>query len=516
MDPSQPLAGSLVLQNGRISQVVPGTKSIPEGSHKKEENFGGRIILPGLTDSHIHLRQYALNLKQLDVETPTKSECLDRVSTKARSLPPGEWILGHGWDHNRWAMGYGSLDELDQAAPSNPVYLTAKSLHVSWVNTLALEAAGVSKTTPDPSGGKISRDQQGNPTGLLFEEAVKLIEEILPTPDLKKTAGAIRDAQKVLWKLGLTGVHDFDRKICFQALQLLNSENELLLRVQKNIPLELLSPAIELGIRTGFGGEMIWIGGVKVFADGALGPQTAAMLTPYQDSGGQKGMLLLSEQELQETGIRAARHGLAMAIHAIGDRANRTVLNALAQVRLFEKQQGGAVLPHRIEHVQLISPEDKNRLAELGITASMQPIHAISDMEMADRYWGNRASLAYAPQTQLEAGARVIFGSDAPVENPNPFWGIHAAVSRRRPDGSPGPNGWYPAQRISRHEAINAYTTTPAEASSRDQLLGKLSPGYAADLIVLDQDPFTIPVDEIRHLSPSGTMVNGEWVYRSF
>jgi predicted amidohydrolase YtcJ len=315
--------------------------------------------------------------------------------------------------------------------------------------------------------------------------------------------------------MGLTGVHDFDQELCINALIYLESEGKLGLRVQKSIPELYLDQAIEFGYRTGDGTDWLWFGGVKDFADGALGPQTAAMLAPYQGSD-HLGMLLKSEEGLYELGVRAAGGNLALSIHAIGDLANRTVLNAFTRLRQYEKKHGIKPLAHRIEHVQLIDPEDVGRLADLGITASMQPIHASSDMEMADVYWGKRTAYAYAPRHHLDQGTRVIFGSDAPVESPNPWLGIHAAVTRQRADGNPGVDGWHPHNRVSVDEALKAFTVSPAEASGKGNRQGKLAPGFWADCILLDKDPFQCHPHELMDIQPLGTMINGIWVYRNF
>jgi predicted amidohydrolase YtcJ len=295
----------------------------------------------------------------------------------------------------------------------------------------------------------------------------------------------------------------------------------LRLRVLKSIPLEDLEGALEVGLRSGFGDDWLRIGGVKLFADGALGPHTAAMFTPYEDDVSNKGMLFLDSEQIYEYGRQAVEGGLSLAIHAIGDRANHEVLNAFESLRTYEaqvKQAEGRFdepqLRHRIEHVQALHPRDVGRLAELGVIASMQPIHALSDMDMADRFWGARARLAYAWKSQLHNGANLIFGSDAPVDSPNPFWGLYAAVTRRRFDGSPGPQGWHPEQRLSLAQAIHAYTTGAAYAAGCEDRLGKLAPGYLADLLVLDDDPFTCQADLLRSIQPRATMVSGEWVFQ--
>lgn len=515
MDAGSAEVSGLFIEDGRISHTLTGAEANEPPIRGSFLDLGGRIVLPGLIDSHLHLRKYAETLDKINCETETKADCLAIVREKALSLNPGEWILGHGWNHNNWQEGYGTAAELDQVAPGHPVYLTGKSLHVSWANSKALAFAGINENTQDPAGGVLQRDPDGIPTGILFENAVKLIEMVIPIPSAEMAASSILKAQESLWKMGLTGVHDFDRELCIQALQILTLEGLLHLRVQKSIPSEYLDQAIQLGYRTGVGNDWLWFGGVKEFMDGALGPQTAAMLAPYQGSE-ETGMLLKSEDEIIQLGRKAADHGISLSIHAIGDLANRILLNALEDVRSYEKEIGLYPLPHRIEHVQLIDPADLPRLAELDIIASMQPIHATSDMEMADAYWGERTAYAYAPKAQFDHGAQVIFGSDAPVESPNPWLGIHAAVTRRRVDGAPGPDGWHPEGRLSVDQALAAYTINPARAAGREKSQGKLASGYWADLIVLDTDPYNCPADEIPGIQPLGTMAAGKWVYRNF
>ena len=515
MDAGSAEVSGLVIEDGRISHTLTGAEGKEPPARGNFLDLGNRIVMPGLIDSHLHLRKYAETLDKINCETETKADCLAKVREKALSLSPGEWVLGHGWNHNNWQEGYGTATELDQAAPNHPVYLTGKSLHVSWANSRALLLAGIDEKTQDPPGGVLQRDPDGNPTGILFENAVKLIESVIPIPSVEMAASSILKAQESLWKLGLTGVHDFDRELCIQALQLLTGDGLLHLRVQKSIPSEYLDQAIQLGYRTGEGNDWLWFGGVKEFMDGALGPQTAAMLAPYQDAR-ETGMLLKSEKEIIQLGRKAADHGLSLSVHAIGDLANRTLLNALEDIRSYEKEIGLDPLPHRIEHVQLIDPADLPRLAELDIIASMQPIHATSDMEMAAAYWGERTSYAYAPKAQFDQGAQVIFGSDAPVENPNPWLGIHAAVTRRRVDGAPGPDGWHPEGRVLIDQALSAYTINPARAAGKEKSQGKLASGYWADLIVLETDPYSCPVAELPGIKPLGTMSAGKWVYRNF
>ncbi len=516
MSPSKPIASTLVIRDGRILAVGDPSDILPTLETNVETlDLGGRTVIPGLIDSHIHLEQYALGLEKIDCETPTKPECLQRVEERVQHTPPGEWIQGHGWNQNNWHDGFGTAAELDKIAAHHPVYLTAKSLHAAWLNSEALRLAAIHRSTPDPPGGRIGRDEHGVPNGILFESAMGILERVLPRPSVEKVTQAIRSALPHLWQLGITGVHDFDRRTCFAALQILDARGQLALRVVKSIPLEDLPHAIDIGLRSGFGSDHLCIGGVKAFADGALGPRTAAMIQPYEGELDNRGILILDAEELFDHGRLAIENGLSLAVHAIGDHANHEVLNAFSQLRAFERDKNLPALRHRIEHVQLIHPDDAGRLADLNIIASMQPIHATSDMDMADRFWGKRASHAYAWRTQLNHGAALAFGSDAPVESPNPFWGIYAATTRRRQTEASSATGWYPEQRLSPIEAITAYTRGAAFAASWENKVGSLAPGYFADLLVLDKDPFTCDPQDLLNMCPYATMLAGEWVYQN-
>jgi predicted amidohydrolase YtcJ len=511
LDPAKPQASAIVVDHGEV-MAVGGDEILASFGGAEKQDLGGRVVLPGLIDAHLHLHYYALALQKIDCETNTLQECLTRVEARARSAGPAEWILGHGWNQNVWGEWPRAAD-LDRIAPNQPVYLTAKSLHAAWANTAALQLAGVTAGTPDPKDGKIQRDEHGMPTGILLENAVALVGNLVPEPDIGTLAEAMDKAQRILWRMGLTGVHDFDRRESFMALQQLHAEQRLKLRVTKNIPVDLLEQSFQLGLRTGFGDDWLRIGSVKVFMDGALGPRTAAMFQPYAGEPENRGILNLDGEQLFEFGRRAADVGLGMTVHAIGDRANHEVLNAYEQLRAYETEKHLPHLRHRIEHVQVLHPDDVPRLAQLNVVASMQPIHATSDMYMADQYWGERTAYAYALKTQLDMGAHVAFGSDAPVESPNPFWGIHAAVTRCRADGSPGPEGWHPEQRLSMQQAIEGFTTGASYAAYAEQRQGRLTPGSLADLIVLEKDPFTADPAEVKDFQSSATMVGGDWVY---
>ena len=514
-DPSNPSATAILIAGGRI--IAVGSKdqleSIAHGKVDKRD-MKGATILPGLTDAHIHMQYYSLGLSKVDCETKTKGECLRRVGERARSSKPGEWVLGHGWQQNDWDGEFPTAAELDAVAPNNPVYLTAKSLHAAWANTSALKLANITDATPDPKDGAIQRDAQGKATGILLETAMASVNAAVPQPTTAEIEAAMLKAQSVLWGMGITGIHDFDRRDSFMALQSLRTQGKLKLRVCKNIPVESVEQANDLGLRTGFGDEMLWIGSVKAFMDGALGPRTAAMFQPYEGESENKGILNMDGEELFEHARKAADVGLSMTVHAIGDKANHEVLNAFEQLRYYETQNGLPHLRHRIEHVQVIHPDDAPRLAKLNVIASMQPIHATSDMYAADRYWGKRAELSYAWRTQLNYGAVLAFGSDAPVESPNPFLGLHAAITRQRADGSPSAQGWYPEQKLTLAEALSAYTYGAAYTANAEDRLGKLAEDYHADLIVLPEDPFKTDSKTLLTIAPSAVMIDGEWVLR--
>ena len=513
-DPAHPTGSAIVIDRERILAVGEANNLLPQYPNAEKQNMEGHVILPGLTDAHLHLKHYALSLQKIDCETDTKDECLRRVEERLKTARPGEWILGHGWNQNVWGL-WPTAAELDAVAPDNPVYLTAKSLHAAWANTTALRLANITSQTSDPQNGQVQRDAKGNATGILLETAMELVGDKIPEPGIGEIADAMEKAQAILWKMGLTGVHDFDRRDSFMALQQLHKHGRLKLRVLKNIPVELLDQAYELGLSAGFGDDWLRIGSVKVFMDGALGPHTAAMFQPYIGEEDNRGILNMDGEELFEHGRKAAQVGLALTVHAIGDRANHEVLNAYEQMRNYESENHLPAFRHRIEHVQVIHPDDAARLGKMNIIASMQPIHATSDMLMADAFWGERSRLAYAMRTQLDHGARLALGSDAPVESPNPFLGLYAAVTRRRADGSPSVEGWYPEQKLTMAEAWEGYSIGPAYAAYMENRLGRLAPGYLADLIVLKKDPFTGKAEDLLTMQSFATMVGGEWVHTS-
>lgn len=515
----QPLVSALAIRDGKI--VAAGHDEEIEGTLRPggdAVNLGGRTVVPGLVDAHVHLSSYAHSLHMIDLRgVASPQEAVERVAERAAQTPPGEWIRGHGWSQERWPdRAFPRAGQIDALVSRHPVYLTTQSLHAAWVNSRALQQAGITAQTPDPPGGTIGRDEAGNPNGMLLETAMDLVSDEIPSPAPETVAERVGTAIEQAHRSGLTGIHDFDGAAAFRAYQILRARDDLTLRIVKNIPVSLLDQALELGLRWGFGDDFLRIGGVKTFADGALGPRTAWMVEAYEGEPDNYGICVTDPEEITENVRRASAAGLPSTVHAIGDRAVHHVLNAYETVRREEARQ----LRHRIEHVQLIHPDDAHRLAELNVIASMQPNHATSDMGMADDYWGERADYAYNIRLQLDAGAPIALGSDAPVEPIEPLPNIHAAVTRRRPDGSPGPDGWRAGAQgrrcLSVEEAVRGFTLGPAYAAGMERRLGRLRPGYLADLVVLGQDIFHSEPMTIHETPVLGTMVNGSWVYRNF
>jgi predicted amidohydrolase YtcJ len=371
--------------------------------------------------------------------------------------------------------------------------------------------AAITAETPDPPGGHIRCDASGEPTGILQENAAALVREIVPQPTLQGVIAACKRGLANAHRVGLTGIHNCEGQQALAAFQELHRRGELTMRVLMHIPAGNLEAAVALGLRDGFGDEWVRVYGVKAFSDGALGSRSAWMLAPFEDDRTNTGIPTITPSALNELVQVANGAGLSVAVHAIGDAANRAVLDAIAAAQA----PAGACLRNRIEHVQLLHPDDIPRLAQIGVIASMQPIHATSDIEIADLHWGERAAGGYAWRSLLDSGAKLAFGSDAPVEDISPLLGIHAAVTRRRADGFPQAEGWYPEQRLTVSEAAHAYTMGAAYASGEEAIKGSLTAGKLADLVVLDQDIFQIDPMDIPCTQVLATMVGGKFVYQS-
>ena len=484
-------------------------------------DLGGRRVLPGLTDAHFHFRGWAMARRRLRLAgMPSLAAVVDSVATVAQTTPPGRWIRGQGWNETNWPeRRFPTRFDLDAAAPDLPVYLVRSDLHLAVANSVVLRLAGIDAATSDPPAGVIDRDAAGQPTGVLRDEAMKLVDAVIPHASEAEVDAAMRGAIAEAHRLGLTGIHDFrstgisEGQTAWATWQRLWSRGVLNLRLWSHIAGDALDGAIDLGLRTGFGDDRLRMGGIKLFSDGSLGARTAWMMDTYLDGGA--GLPIVPMDEIARKVERAHMAGISVAIHAIGDRAVRELLDVFTEVLPRVRAATGtqALAPHRIEHVQHSHPEDLRRLGELGLVASVQAIHMEDDIGLVERAIGpERARWTYALRTLLDGGAVLALGSDCPVASPNPFEGIHAAVTRQRLDGQPA-GGWHPEQRLTVAEAVAGYTTGPAHATGLSDRQGSITPGKLADLVVLDRDIFAVPRAEIASIRPAMTVFDGEVVY---
>lgn len=531
----QPPEADLILTNGRIitldregtvaeAVAIRGERIARVGSNRDVRGLGGRgtrvvdlggkTVIPGFNDAHLHFRSGGFFLLQVNlVGVTTLEEIERRVRASAEMLPPGAWIEGRGWDHTLLPVsGWPSKDLLDRAARQNPVYLRRVCGHIGWANTAALEAAGVTRGTPDPQGGQIVRDPEGNPTGILKEEACNLVSDVIPKPSKERLRVAIETAMREAARLGVTSVQEMGTSPeALTVYRELHDEGALTVRIYA-------SPAIDsglvhfpgLGLGSGFGDPWLRLGLLKGFSDGALGAATAALLEPYSDHPGTKGILVKPEEEIRKEILEAHRMGSQVAFHAIGDRGNRVVLDAIeAALDAFPRPDPR----HRIEHAQVLAPQDIPRFSELGVIASMQPTHCTSDMRWAgDRLGRERVRGAYAWRSLVDAGARLAFGTDWPVESLDPIPGLYSAATRQDPDGNPA-GGWHAEERITVEEALRAYTLGSAHASFEEHLKGSIEEGKLADLVVLSQAVLEIPPEALLETKVLMTIVGGKVVF---
>jgi predicted amidohydrolase YtcJ len=516
-----PRADALAVTGGRLLAVGSADDLVSAHPRARRVDLLGLPVFPGLIDAHNHIVGYGLGLLQIELrETRSISEAArviaQAIASRRAEGPSGAaaadaWIIGHGWDKNLWAEGrFPTRHDLDAATGGRPAAFSSKDGHLLWVNSAALRVAGISRATADPPGGIIGRDAGGEPDGLLKEEARLSIQRLIPPATLEMREQAVLAASAEFHRRGLTGVHAFTGAATegadqFVALQRLHTRGQLALRTIATLPDRHLDAAAAAGIRTGLGDAMLRVGPLKIFADGALGSQTASMLAPYDGQPGNVGIQVRTPEEIDRLVQRSVDAGLWTAIHAIGDRANRDVLDILERHLPASRRVGAR---HRIEHVQVLHPDDLPRLTRFGVVASMQPIHATADRDIADRYWGRRARWSYAWQSLAASGAVLAFGSDAPVETPDPWRGLYAAVTRRREDESRG-RAWYPEECLTLEEAFRAYTVGPAYAAGTEAWQGTLEAGKVADFIVLDRSPYEGTAEDLLRVQVLATVVDG-------
>ncbi len=519
-DKNFPRATALVVQGGRILAVGNSELCDQAGSQDQLINLDGRLVLPGLVDSHFHYYDWVLARQRIALSAGAcLADLTASVAAAADLASPGSWILGQGWNETDWPVPVmPARAELDAITLSHPIMLWRNDMHLAVVNSLALQAAGITAQTPNPEGGIIDRDASGEPTGVLRELAINLVRAVIPEPVDADIERAFREGLPVLQRLGLVGLHDFRMMggdcwaPALRAFQRLDNTESLSLRIWIQLPGEHLDQVIDEGYATGQGTPYLRIGNIKLFLDGSQGARTAWMSEPYDDTASE-GLQLIPLDELTDLISRAHSAGLAVAVHAIGDRANRELISVFEQILLLDQSGTGPSAPHRIEHVQNIQKGDIIRMSKLGLTASVQPVHVAMTYSMIEKAVGARAINAFPFKELLMAGVTLALGSDSPVADPNPFLGLQSAVTRQNNDGMP-PAGWYPDQCLSLSEAIWGYTMGPALATGLQRSAGSLSPGKLADFIVLDRNIFNIPPQEIAKTRVEMTVLDGLIAYQ--
>ena len=511
--PNKLRADTIAVDNGRIIEI--GNKSKLDSLKRhgfKVINLKGKTVFPGFIDSHLHLLSTGYGLLSVDLSNIDSLEkVLAKIEKAAKKHPAGQWLIGRGWNKNLWGNDFPTKEMLDKISPRNPALFFAKDGHTIWVNSLAIKAASVDEHTPDPEGGRIKRDSSGEATGVFMENAVELISNKIPEASTEFKLKAIKKASAYFNSLGITGVGDCDWNPGRLGLfDIARKRGFLNLRVFMMLSPDDISSAKTLGLHTGFGDDFITTGMLKLYMDGALGSQTAWMFEPYENSDHGCGVPTLSEDQLESYFERTHLEGISMAVHAIGDRAIAELLDFFGKKYKISKKLG---LKHRIEHAQHMRKEDIARFKKYDVAVAVQPIHAMSDRDMSEKYIGKRSRWTYPFATMLKRGAKLGFGSDCPIEDPNPLMGIYAAIARKSPADKRGP--WYKEECVTLAQAITGYTTGAAEICSWGGKCGDIAPGMKADFVVLSDDLYKIDTEQIPKVKVLATIVNGEIVYQN-
>lgn len=520
---AHPHPQAVAVANGRILALGRDKDMLNlAGPDTEKIDLDGRLVVPGFIDAHIHFYEWALNRQGVKLDDlACLEDLLGRVRQAAESRPPGRWIMGQGWNETDWtAPIMPTRETLDRAAPDHPVLLWRCDLHLAAANSAALKLAGIGADTPDPPEGRIERSAAGEPTGILRELAINLVREAVAPPDADHVAAAFEDAAMALHRRGVTGIHDVrlmadqDGAAAFRIFQRLDREGRLALRSWVTLPGHRLDDIIGLGLCTGFGNDRLRVGHVKFFSDGGMGARTAWMIDPYLDA--ERGMPLMDMDVLAHDVERADDAGLSVMVHAVGDLANRELINMFEALESRRAGRGTPrpAIPHRIEHVQMIRPEDADRLQDLGVALCVTPGNMVLDMNLINSAVGEKGRWTYAFRRLMDTGAPVMFSSDCPVCDPDPLVGIHAAVTRQRADETPS-GGWHPGERVTAAEALSAYTSTPAAVHNAGDL-GAIAPHKRADLAVLSRNILAIPPSELPEACVDMTLFDGRVVFRRY
>jgi len=516
VDDNHPFVSAMAVRDGRIQFVGSEREALLlKGASTRMLDASGQTIIPGMIDAHAHLFGLGTFLKNIDLtDTRSYDAVVSRVADRLKGVPSGRWVIGRGWDQNKWGdTRFPTHEALTRVSANNPVVLERIDGHALLVNAAAMKAAGVTAATKDPAGGRIEHGGNGEPTGVFVDNAMSLIERVIPPlshDDMRSaTLGAIAESNKY----GLVGLHDpGEPRDVIDVFEELAKAGTFSLRVYAMIADD--SAAIEHYFQRGpqsalYDGHL-WIRSIKLYADGALGSRGAALLDPYTDDPKNVGLLKSTPEHLRDVSTRALQHGFQVGTHAIGDRGNRVALDAYEAAL---KAMPTVDHRFRIEHVQILDHADVPRFAQLGVIPSMQAVHQTSDMYWAPTRLGYARTFgAYAWRSLLNTGVIIPNGSDFPVERVNPLYSFHAAVSRQD-DNSWPPGGWFPEQRMTREEALKSMTIWPAYAGFMETLTGSLTPGKYADFVILDRDIMTIPESSILGTGVVATYIGGKAVY---
>ncbi|MFZ6733794.1 amidohydrolase [Undibacterium sp. Ji42W] len=500
---------------GKVIGIAKEGQPVPKTPKARYIDGQGKTLLPGMIDAHGHVLSLGASQMQLSLRaTVNLADAQKAIAEYTHRYPLNQWIMGGEWNQANWKLGrFPTAQEIDAVVQDRPVWLSRVDGHAGWANSKALQLAGITENTPDPVGGKIEKDAQGKPTGILVDAAMRLIDKVVPPASNVEQRAALDLALLELAKLGVTSVHDAGvSESADKLFREYADQGKLTTRVYGMVRGTdgFFDKISQQGPLLTYGRDFYSLRAVKLFADGALGSRGAALMAPYSDAPHTHGLLFKTTDEMYAMIEKAASKGYQVNVHAIGDAGNRQILDGFARL-----PASSANLRHRIEHAQVVALDDIPRFKQLSILPSMQPTHATSDMNMAeDRVGAERIKGAYAWRSFLQQGSRIACGSDFPIESPNPFWGVHAAVTRQDMTGKPA-QGWYANQAMTVQEALRCFTLDAAYAAHQENALGTLEAGKWADFILIDQDMLNMPATDIYRIKVLQTWVAGKQVYQS-
>jgi len=514
VEKSLPWAEAVAVRDGKI-MAVGANAEVKKliGKDTQTIDLHGKLVLPGFNDAHLHFASGGLYLLGIDLRPARdEKEFVSILKEYIKKLPKGEWVTGGNWDHENWpSKKHPGKELIDAFTLDRPVLLQRLDGHMALANSLALKLAGINHDTPNPQGGEIVKDKKtGEPSGILRDEAIGLVAAVIPPLTRSRREQAIRTAIRHAQELGVTSIQDNSSREDLEIYQELLAKGELGVRVNAWRDSSCIADFSRIGIGASFGGPFLRLGVIKIFVDGSMGAGTALFFEPYADDPQTCGLPIYKENELNALVLAVDKAGLQIAAHAIGDKANTWILNALAQARL---ENGVRDSRHRVEHSQVVRPEDVARFRELAVIASIQPSHCIDDMRWAEKRIGSRVNNAYRFASFLKSGVHLAFGTDWDVEPLDPLLGIYAAVSRELPAGGPA-GGWYPDEKLSLAEAIANYTLGSAYAEFQEKVKGSIAPGKWADLVVMEKNLFEIPKKDILKTAVAMTILAGKIIYK--